>query len=274
MTPESVPSAPEIDLIVSAIRESRRYRHVDESVVRRCAAEALEASRGRRADAIKRTKRQLHQVHGAYVGVAPRYDRLLTRLRDARNDGPDALQRELRSVMTLHASTRERVHTVDRFYAGLFDRIGEVRSVLDVGCGLNPLAAPWMRLAPGAVYTAIDIDASLMAFVGSCLELLDIEQQALVMDVVASAPAIDADLALVLKMVPCLEQQRDGAGADLLRSLRARTIAVSFPIRSLGGRDKGMRASYARAFEETIARERWTAEEIDVPGELLYVIAK
>jgi 16S rRNA (guanine(1405)-N(7))-methyltransferase len=271
--PDEAP--PLVDLVVSAARQSKRYARIDEAVVRRCAAEAVVAARGRLPDAIKRTKRCLHQVYGAYVGISPRYDRLLTRLREARRgDGGERLARELRSVMAVHASTRERVPHLDRFYAALFDRVGTVRSVLDAGCGLNPLAAPWMRLAPGATYTAVDIDSELVGFVGACLELIGVQARPLVSDIVSGPLPHEADLALLLKMVPCLEQQRRGAGAEAIRGLRARHVAVSFPIRSLGGRGKGMPATYARLFSEMVARERWTAEEIAAPGELLYLITK
>src|SRR5262245_36808812 len=135
-------SAADVERVVAAVRASRRYRDIDESVVRRSAAQAVAAARHRVPEAIKRTKRQLHQVCGAYV-ASPPYERLLSRLKEARADGPDRFKEELRRTMLAHASTRERVAHLDDFYGRLFDRVGPVASVLDVGCGLNPLAAPW-----------------------------------------------------------------------------------------------------------------------------------
>ena len=264
----------EVDQVVAAVLQSKRYRDIDDSVVRRCAAQALVAARHRVPDAVKRAKRQLHQVYGAYVGLPPRYERLLTRVRDAHAEGGEAFRGELRQIMLLHASTRERVPHLDEFYGCLFDRIGPVSSVIDVGCGLNPLAAPWMQLTPGAVYTPVDIDRALVAFVGACLELMPLAGEPTVVDAVAHPPAQRAELALVLKMVPCLEQQQRGAGAALINALQARRVAVSFPIRSLGGRGKGMETNYARAFEAMARDERWTVERVEAPGELLYLIAR
>ena len=260
--------------VVAAVRQSKRYGRIDESVVRRCASQAMAVAGHRPHDAIKRTKRYLHQVYGAYVGAAPRYDRLLSRLRQARAGDPASLAVELRRVMRLHASTRERVEHLEEFYEALFSHVGPVRSILDVGCGLNPLAVPSMRLLPDGVYTAVDIEPALVAFVGSCLDMLSVRAHARVSDAVSNPPDEDADLALLLKMLPCLEQQQRGAGADLIRGLRVKRVAVSFPIRSLGGRAKGMHASYARMMEEMVQRERWTAREIPVRGELLYLLTK
>ena len=263
-----------LDRVVAAVRQSRRYSGIDEAVIRRSAARALLEARGQVNDAIKRTKRQLHQVYGAYAGVAHRYDRLLSRLTQAHAEGRDEFLAELRRIMALHASTRERLLYLEDFYSALFARVGPVTSILDVGCGLNPLAAPWMRLSHDAVYTAVEIEASLAAFVGDCLDLMAVRARSLVSDAIASPPQDTVDLALVLKLAPCLEQQQRGAAGDLIGSLRARFVAVSFPVRSLGGRGKGMHANYARVFEQMAGREQWNAEEIAVRGELLYLITK
>ena len=37
------------------------------------------------------------------------------------------------------------------------DFTGQPKVILDLACGLNPLAAAWMPLAPGATYHAVDV---------------------------------------------------------------------------------------------------------------------
>ena len=51
-------------------------------------------------------------------------------------------------------------------------------------------------------------------------------------------PEASADMVLLLKAIPCLEQEEPGAGKRLLRSLDAPVVVVSFPARSLGPRYK------------------------------------
>jgi 16S rRNA (guanine(1405)-N(7))-methyltransferase len=128
-----------------------------------------------------------------------------------------------------------------------------------------------MRLEQGAEYIAVDVDADVVGFVAACLELMGLRARARVADIVSNPPRDVVQLALVLKMIPCLEQQQDEAGTLLLRALRARAVAVSFPVRSLGGRAKGMRENYSRLFEEMARREGWTIEAIPVSGELLFL---
>jgi len=63
-------SVPEIDAILAAVADSRRYRHVAPTLVARLAAEELPKSKNA-ADAEKRTKRRLHQIFGAYATQLP-----------------------------------------------------------------------------------------------------------------------------------------------------------------------------------------------------------
>jgi 16S rRNA (guanine(1405)-N(7))-methyltransferase len=77
---------------------------------------------------------------------------------------------------------------------------------------------------------------------------------------------------LLLKTLPCLDQQEPGASARLLGGLQARIIVVSYPVRSLGGRQKGMsqtsRANFAR-IAGILDRE---VSELDIAGELVFVL--
>jgi 16S rRNA (guanine(1405)-N(7))-methyltransferase len=264
------------EVVLSRVAVSRRYRHVAQAVVLRLAAEEIPKSRNL-AEAEKRTKRRLHQIFGAYTGQ-PDYPRLLVDMASARSSGDaEAVRALCREAMTLHASTRERLPALDAFYNALLAITGTPMSVLDLACGLNPLAAPWMRMADGARYVAWDIDAHLVGFVGGCLDLLGIEQQAGLRDIVGDPPVADTrvDLALLLKSVPCLDQQDPDAAARILRGIDARHIVVSFPTQSLSGRSKGMARTYRTRFAallDTIGWQHRRVEEVEVPGELAFVV--
>jgi 16S rRNA (guanine(1405)-N(7))-methyltransferase len=252
--------------IVEAIASSRRYRGVDGGVVRRIADEELRAAGGDVAEAVKRTKRHLHRVYGAYLPTPPRWSRLAAAIESAAD--PRAA---LVAAMRQHASTRERVDHLERLYGGIFAHTGAVARVLDLACGLGPLAAPWMTLLPDAEYFASDIDADLVDFCAVCLRRLGVRGHALVADL-HDPPAWPAvDLVLVLKTLPCLQIDDPGATERVLAALPARWIAVSFPTRSLGGRDKGMRATYGARFEAWLSARGARAEVFEAGPELVYV---
>ena len=261
--------------MVESVAASRRYRHVCPDTVRRLSRQALEIRPGDVAGAAKRTKRALHQAFGAYLPVAPRYARLLGRLdRAIERDGVDCepVRAFLRETMALHASTRERLPVLERFQSELSRRWGRPRRLLDVGCGLNPLALPWMGLPDDAVYAGVEIDRALVEFLRAVLDRLGAAHDLRVGDLLAPLDLPEADVALALKLLPTLEQQRAGAGAELLFSLPAPVVVASFPRRSLGGRGKGIDATYTRGFEQLLARRGARAERIELPGELVYVV--
>ena len=126
------------------------------------------------------------------------------------------------------------------FTAQYLSELPQVNSVLDVACGLNPLAIPWMPLQPGAQYHACDIYTDMIRFIQAFTDLLPVKGVAKVCDVSAALPSQKVDLALVLKTIPCLEQIDKNAGQRLLDGLQAKYLLVSFPAKSLGGRNKGM----------------------------------
>ena len=74
----------------------------------------------------------------------------------------------------------------------------------------------------------------------------------------------------MLKMLPTLLQQ-DGDGIrHRLRGLPARRLIVSFPVRSLGGRDKGMLEHYSDVFDGLLGDMEHRRELL--PGELIYSV--
>ena len=269
-----------LERLVVAVREGAKYREIAPDLVRAVGARELAKGRGFR-ETVKPTRNKLHQTVGAYIDTEPRYDRWLASLAAAHEAGDAAKIRiASASIMRHHASTRERLPILDEFYGAIFRRLPPIRRVVDVVCGLNPLALPWMALAEGAEYVAYDVDAAMIAFLNDCFALLPgvagnaPQRVAAVRDVVADPPIEPADLALVLKAIPCLEQLDKGAGARLLDALNAPYLLVSFPLQSLGGRERGMATTYRARFAELSAGRAWEVEELVFGGELVYLVRR
>lgn len=264
-------SPPDLDAITSAVLASRRYRWIDPALVRRLAGAEWSAATGE-ADAIKRVKRRLHQVCGAYVDEI-RPEKILDTLAAARaSDDLETLQGACRQAMAQHASTRERLPVLERFYRDIFAVTGPPRRLLDLACGFGPLALPWMDTGPDFHYTAYDIDQRIVATADGFLSLCGTDHHTGLHDVTTGAPSGTYDVALLLKAVPCLEQQAPGVTRALLSGLDARAVAVSFPTRSLGGTGKGMESHYRAHMERLLDGLPWTPEVFRFPLETVYVL--
>jgi 16S rRNA (guanine(1405)-N(7))-methyltransferase len=259
------------DEVVARVRRSGRYRDVDPVLVERLAGEEL--GRARNADdAVKRVKRRLHQAVGAFRGggaIGP--PAAVPAARDAR--GADA-RTAATKAMARHASTRERLPYLDRFYGPIWEVTGRPTSVLDLGCGLHPLGLPWMGIAPTS-YVAIDVDGRVLETVSAFLTTVGQPCRTEVRDLVAAPPADRADIAFALKLVTTLDRQDADAVTRLLTALDVGHAVVSFATRTLGGRTDRRAATYRDRLERLAADSGRVQAVVDVsiPTEVAWVLA-
>lgn len=262
-----------LDELVAEVRKSAKYAHVSEPLIREIGAAELR-KRASLKEAIKATKNKLHQAGGMFVEEKARYGEWLGSIESLTPTPLPEGEGLLRSIMSHHASTRERLSILDSFYSTVFAGLPPIRSVLDVACGLNPLAIPWMNLAPDATYHAVDIYADMMRFLDEAMRQLGVQGQAETRDVIHDCPTERVDVALVLKAVSCLEQIDKRAGAILLDKINARHIVVSYPTRTVGGRAIGMRATYEAHFIALMANRDWPVTRFEFENELVFRIDK
>jgi 16S rRNA (guanine(1405)-N(7))-methyltransferase len=254
---------------VERVRRSARYRGVDPELVARLAAEELPKAHNA-DDAVKRVKRRLHQAVGAF-----RRGHALAAAQGAWPVGDaEGLRAACAGAMRRHASTRERLPYLDTFYTGIWRWTGIPQRLFDLGCGLGPLALPWMEIGD-ATYHASDVDAGTLDTVRGFLEAIGQPHAVEVRDLGGELRATDADadVALMLKLVTTLDRQDGDAAARLMRTIRVRHAVVSFAARSLGGRggrDRTYRERLDRLVRES-GRVREVAEA-SVPNELVFVL--
>jgi len=262
-----------VEHLVETVRSSSKYRQVCAEVVRNVGAREL-ASRRNLKEAIKATKNKLHQIGAAYLPAQMHYEQWLEELRHAARSSESDLRAACLRIMGYHASTRERLPILERFYLTTLRGIGPVHSVLDVACGFNPLAIPWMGLPPEANYFAYDMYEDLMAFLGSFLTLMGRPGKAEARDVLYGLPSEAVDLAYLLKAIPCLEQLDKSAGSRLFETIKARHLLISFPVVSLGGRDRHMVANYEARFRELVGGKGWAVQRFAFESELAFLVSK
>lgn len=271
--PTSPDLASQLDALTQAVLANPRYRRICPEVIRDIGAREL-AKRRNLAEAVKATKSKLHQIGGAYI-AGRQYAQWLDALTQASQAGGVlALKDVCRQVMAYHSSTRERLPILEQFYARALAGLPPARVVLDLGCGLNPLAIPWMKLAADVEYYAYDLYQDMTDFLNGFLALAQVRGHAEARDVLSRCPTRHADLALLLKALPCLEQLDAGAGLRLLETINADYLLVSFPAQSLGGRKKGMVQNYEARFRQLGAGKPWTIQRFEFPSEVAFLIRK
>lgn len=260
----------QLDALVEAVLSSSKYATIAPDLVRAIGQRELTIRSSTKA-AVKATKSKLHQVGGAYHTTQLDYAEALQLLRESQSD-ETAFRAACRQVMKAHSSTRERLPILEEFFTRTLRDIGPVSRVLDIACGLNPLAWPWMPFDAGVHYMAYDIYADQIGFLETFMNLAGIQGGAQVRDVVHEPPRAPADLILLLKTLPCLEQLEKGAAQGLLDALQGHYLLISYPVASLGGRKKGMVANYEAQFWALAAGRSWRVERYEFATELAFLV--
>ncbi len=262
-----------VDAVVAAVKQSRKYRDTSEETIRQLAAEAvLEHKKPKPAE--KAVRKRLHSIMAPYLGD-PDYAAAGQLLSDVFAGGdPAVIRAACRDLMHAHLSTRERLPILDTFYRDIFAVTGPPRRLLDIACGLNPLAFPWMDLpTEGTEFIAYDIHEPRVDFLNHYFVLQGLPPMAYVKDVAVQAPTESGDVALFLKEMPRFERNYPGHGRRLLEAIDARRLVVSFPtISTHGGRNLTNR--YREFFHQIIDGSGWAVTELLFESELVFCADK
>jgi len=123
-------------------------------------------------------------------------------------------------------------------------------------------------------YCAYDIDTRVMAIINRFFLLLGLPQNAFCVDLAAKTPALSVDITFMFKLLPVLESQMTGRGFGLVSEIKSRYFVVTYPLKSLGGREKGMGQNYSVAFgawlREIVNIKLIASERIG--NELIYIL--
>jgi len=260
--------------IISAALSGQRYRSIDPGFARQVAAN--EASRGRRGrELVKAVRNKLHQVGGAYLDEIPPYEQWVGELAALPAERADPRLRDFCiKCMRGHASTRERLPILDSFFETILHPLAPIHSILDLACGLNPLALPWMPVGSDCAYSACDIYSDMIGFINSYFIRLGQKGQAVQCNLVDVPQTHPAQVASLLKAIPCLEQADKEAGSRLLSAIQAEHVLVSFPAHSLGGRSKGMVRNYEAHFLQLVEGMSMKIKRFEFPGELAFLLSR
>ncbi len=264
----------QVDRLTEAVLASSKYKSINVDFIRYIGKQELFKHRNLK-EAIKSTKNKLHQVGGAYQTSTPRYAVWLNELKFAKRSGNEAHFLETcKWIMHYHSSTRERLPILEQFYSTIFVNLPPINSIIDIACGLHPLAIPWMPLSEHVQYFAYDIYEDMIGFLNDSLALMAVQGSGKVCDVIQSCPTQKVDVAFILKAIPCLEQVDKESGLRLLETINAGHLVISFPAHSLGGKNKGMVTNYESRFYKLVEHKPWSIQRFEFPGELVFLISK
>ena len=263
----------EIQALIAEIRASPKYRDINLPVETLKDLIYRESYHYKKVKDVKQAvKKKLHNIVAPYLGD-PDYEQASYEMEAAFREGEDSSKSFCLKMLNLHASTKERIPIMEQFYERIFSETGLPGSILDLACGLNPFALPWMGIPEKTKYYPYDLNYPRVQLINQFFGYLNRPQTAIYQDILVNPPKMAADLAFFFKEAHRFDQRQKGCNRDFWISLPVRKIVVSLPTSSLTGKHDKME-QHQRLVYEAIENLNWPVQEIILQSEIIFIIQK
>lgn len=174
----------------------------------------------------------------------------------------------INDLLKSHTSTKERLGN----YSVLENEIAKLnpRSILDLGCGLNPLAlAPKF---PKAKYFAVDINLDELELIKKFFKKENIKGRVFYTDLRKSFEFPKVDVVLILKVFDLIESDGRKLAEKIIGSVKSKAMIISFSTRKLSG--KIMNAPRRYWFEKILSRLELDFKTFSIENEIFYLVKR
>jgi 16S rRNA (guanine(1405)-N(7))-methyltransferase len=261
----------QIDEVIFEICKNANYARMDAGLVRKVVLQET-SKRKNKKEIVKAAKSKLHQIGTVYLDSPKplQIDCLTISSEQSQNI---AYQKQWAiPYLQNHASTRERFDFVDEFYEQIIAELSGVDKIIDLACGMNPLFRPWMPISADVQYSACDIFRDGIEIINGFFSAFHYQGEARICDLTSQVPDCSGQVVFLLKTLPCLEQVEKGIGKRLLSQIKADTLVISFPSKSLGGRNVGMQQHYQAYLNESLESSSWQITTLNFFNETVYIL--
>lgn len=222
---------------------------------------------------LKNVHKKIHQLVAAYLGDVD-HNQARSWLEKAYSmNNKDAIRDACTRIMNSHASTRERLPYLDNFYQLIFSVCGKPKSILDLACGYNPFAIPWMHLPTSIEYHAYDIHLPRINLINDFFGFEKRPKLGELQDILVEPPKLRADMAFFFKEAHRMEQRRKGSNRLLWQSLDVKNLVVSLPAGNLSGQHDLSRQMH-KLVETILVGLPWKLQEFQSGNEIIFCIQK
>ena len=222
---------------------------------------------------IKKVRAELRTRYGMFkLNKGRKIDKLLDELQKVLKkkslDSQESL--DLHSLLLAsHRSTAERLKDYDSIYKDIFTITGKPKSILDLGCGLNPMSYPFMDLkAP--TYNAREWAPGDVDILTRYFDIVGLKGSVERADLLTAREFPKADVCFLFKLIDVLENEKRGIARDLFASIDAKHLIISFATKTLGGQEMRTKRKW---FTDILDSKGWTYQTIETDNEIFYVVS-
>jgi len=251
----------ELTLIVQKIKQKKELSGIENSIVLEHLTNYLEKNK------ILLEKLTDSQIKLVVKDIRARLREKVGRFQVSTKSRYPLLEKgDIQAVLHTHSSTKERVY----FYPQLKEIIRKlkIKSILDLGCGINPLALA----EPGVKYYASDINSEDLDAVRTFFKNYKINGEVFVCDLnkIEDCTLPKTDLTLVLKVFDILGKSDYRTAKNVIEKISSNHLIVSFSTRTLSG--KPMKNQRRHWFERLLDSLLYKFEIVKSDNEIFYIV--
>jgi 16S rRNA (guanine(1405)-N(7))-methyltransferase len=223
---------------------------------------------------IKEIRSNLHKLYSTYSSKKNKRNKLLEELRL----NPNNLE-IIKKILKTSVSAKERLDSYPKIYSEIFNITGKPKSILDLGCGLNPLSFPYMNLNQ-LIYHAYDIDEQDIGFLNKYFKLMKsqgLNGKAEILNVrdfskISKLPS--ADIIFLWKIIDLIDINNHKPSEELIKILipKSKFLVASFATRTIT--KKFMKFPNRKWFELMLTRIGLKYKTFSIKNEVFYVVWK
>jgi 16S rRNA (guanine(1405)-N(7))-methyltransferase len=182
-------------------------------------------------------------------------------------------QDDFLTILKTHASTKERLQIYPQLYSEIFAITKKPKSILDLGCGMNPFSFPFMNLKT-VKYIASDISDSDLDFINRYFIKHDLPSETQTIDLRKPEESfkLKADICFMFKLLDSVETKGHKLAEEIITNLSCKWIVASFAKKGIKGTP--MNHTYRGWIERMLDRINLKYWKLDYPDEIFYIIKK
>lgn len=251
-----------LPILIEEIKKKKEFAGIPDKIVENYVKKNLffiktpiaKLSKHDRKILIKKVRAELHAFSGRFQSNVKKRVKFLE-------------EGKIEALLKTHSSTYERID----FYPFLKELLKKlkVKSILDLGCGLNPIALADKDL----FYYASDIDKEELKLIKNFFKKYHIKGKTFFYDLKNPEKEFpETDICLLFKVLDVIENRGHKLAEKLIKKIPSKYILVSFSTKTLSG--KPMNHPQRGWIEQLLKRLGFQFEIIKSQKEIFYLIKK
>lgn len=176
------------------------------------------------------------------------------------------------NTLNEHISSKERLEYYPRIYKEVFEITGKPKTILDLGCGLNPLSYKYLECKP--TYYASELSKEDCKTIQEFFKENSIKGEVFAFDLLSEdySKLPKVDVCFLFKVLESLESIKKNISKEILQKINAKWIIVSFSKTSITGRP--IKKKGRSWLKRMLAELNYEYQVLDIGNEIFYIIKK